>query len=618
MFFTTRSFRKIGFFLLFLAAAMLLYQYPIPIFYGYNLQLFGLALMLAVAILKRIPAILLATLFGVLQFFVMDQPLLVWLFTLEMICLSMLQTLTRRNYLYMDAGFWLLLGTPAVWLLSYFQHGEMSSNSLLLLLILAVNGLFNALIVELLVTYIPAFRQKDSPPITINKVLSHLAITSVTIPFIISAIIIGWNQSESIIDRAAKLSASIADGLQGQLKSWNRQDIRLLQLESLIHLGRLQDMTENYMRTNRPLQIIILNAEGQPLDRTSGNEQSELSELANRMETGLLYRYRADHRLLVWLPIHSHYYSTADWENAYFVYEAPLVGDSIRIQILAPFTYFAEDSYYVYTVNFAFILCGIIAASIICVFTSRILAKYVMTLIKATQNLPEEVRTSKDLNLKSSPIMEMNWLKNNFDQIARKLSTIFNESEELHRNLEKQTQELLRQERLLSQLAFTDNLTNLPNRNDFMKYLQQLNDEAVLNEQTSTLTAFLFIDLDNFKSVNDTLGHAAGDELLKEAASLIRKLTGPEKAYRLAGDEFVVVLENTSHQEINQICTRLIDGFRQPVLIFHHSCHIKLSIGVAIHPLDHSDFEQILIMSDKAMYRAKIEGGSRFVYYSDI
>lgn len=609
---TTRLLRSAGLFLLFLGTAVLLYQYSMPIIYGYHFQIAGLIMIVAMAVMGAVPALALAAVFGSLQWLIWDEPLFVWVLVLEMMFLALFQKRSRRNYLYTDAAFWILLGTPFVLWLAYLQQVHPWSNALLLLLISIVNGLFNALIGELLTTYMPAFRRiTGDQPVNLNKVLSHLAIASVTIPFIIFAVIIGWYQSKMITERAANLTSSVAKGLEGQLRSWNEADQRLLRLSSLIQLGRLQEMTENYMNTNRPLQITITDSRGKPLIAKHAKGSGSAGQPA-WMTKGTLYQVNPS--LLLWLPKHSRYYSSADWENSYFVYDALLSGPAIRVQIEIPFSYFAKDIYYVYTVNFAFILGSMTVAALVCLVISRSLIRYVMNLIQATASLPEEIQKNRVLNLKNSPILELNWLKNNFNQIASKLSAMFRESEEMHRNLKQQTKELQRQEKLLSQLAFTDSLTQLPNRNCFMKYLQLMEESS---GEDAGLTAFLFIDLDKFKTVNDTMGHAAGDELLREAALMIKGLSGQGAAYRLAGDEFVVVLEQTSHEEIDHICRRLLAAFGRPILIKDRPCELSLSIGVAVHPIDGFNFEQILNLSDKAMYAAKTEGGSKYVYYSD-
>ncbi|MNM66753.1 Cyclic di-GMP phosphodiesterase Gmr [compost metagenome] len=207
-------------------------------------------------------------------------------------------------------------------------------------------------------------------------------------------------------------------------------------------------------------------------------------------------------------------------------------------------------------------------------------------------------------------------MKKNFDHIVYKLSVMFTESEEMNKSLEEKTVELLESEERFRKLAFTDSLTQLPNRHYFMKYLHYL--ENTNQQDSSEITALLFIDLDKFKDVNDSLGHEAGDDLLRFVATTLTLVADNGTVYRLAGDEFVIVINDTSKEEVNQTCENLLLAFASPILIKNHQCEVNLSIGIAMHPIDGLNFEHILSLSDRAMYKAKEGGGGSFVYYSEL
>ncbi|MMZ58445.1 Cyclic di-GMP phosphodiesterase Gmr [compost metagenome] len=288
----------------------------------------------------------------------------------------------------------------------------------------------------------------------------------------------------------------------------------------------------------------------------------------------------------------------------------------MTIHIEVPFPYFAKDIYYIYTVNFAFILGSILVAALVCFIISKLIVRHLMKLIHSTVNLPEEVRKNRALNIMDSPIYEFSWLKKNFDHIVYKLSDMFTESEEMNKSLEEKTVELIESEERLRKLAFTDSLTQLPNRHYFMKFLQYL--ESTTQPDSSEITALLFIDLDKFKEVNDSLGHDAGDDLLRYVATTLTMVVDYGTVYRLAGDEFVIIINDTSKQEVDQTCEKLLLAFESPILIKNQPCEVNLSIGVALHPIDGLNFSHILNLSDRAMYKAKEGGGGSFVYYSDL
>ncbi|MDI3325645.1 EAL domain-containing protein [Pontibacterium granulatum] len=163
--------------------------------------------------------------------------------------------------------------------------------------------------------------------------------------------------------------------------------------------------------------------------------------------------------------------------------------------------------------------------------------------------------------------------------------------------------------------ANTDMLSGLPNRNQFQAYLESLVNERQLSQQPFAL---LFIDLDRFKSVNDTFGHHVGDELIRAAAQRIQQeLQGTERVARLGGDEFAVILEQISSPEdatatAQRILQALEDAFKLP----NCKVYASASIGVACYPVDADTPATLLQNADIAMYSAKDEGRSRIAFYS--
>ena len=184
-----------------------------------------------------------------------------------------------------------------------------------------------------------------------------------------------------------------------------------------------------------------------------------------------------------------------------------------------------------------------------------------------------------------------------------------------------------RAEHRIVKLAYFDPLTGLPNRSQCTSRLQS----AVLaSSRAERPMAVLFLDLDNFKRVNDTLGHGVGDELLCLVAARLRRTlrqgdpaepngaASLASAYvaRLGGDEFVVVLpELASNEEAGVVASRLIDELQEPMQLAHHSLVITPSIGIAIHPTDGADADTLLRNADLAMYFAKRRGPGSYAYF---
>jgi diguanylate cyclase (GGDEF)-like protein/PAS domain S-box-containing protein len=171
-----------------------------------------------------------------------------------------------------------------------------------------------------------------------------------------------------------------------------------------------------------------------------------------------------------------------------------------------------------------------------------------------------------------------------------------------------------REERLIYQANF-DQLTGLPNRH----YMQQHMDAACVRaKRQKRKIALLFIDLDNFKDINDTLGHRIGDELLRQTAKRIKSLLrASDMPARTGGDEFMVMLEGLKQQtNAEDVANKLADSFRQPFLLEEHEIFSTISIGISMYPDDGDTMEDLMQHADIAMYNVKQSGRNDFRFFS--
>jgi len=166
----------------------------------------------------------------------------------------------------------------------------------------------------------------------------------------------------------------------------------------------------------------------------------------------------------------------------------------------------------------------------------------------------------------------------------------------------------------LDHLAHHDPLTALPNRLLFNDRLQHALQRATRDGEQ---LALLFIDLDRFKNVNDTLGHHIGDELLKQVArALLERLRDGDTLARLGGDEFIVLLENVgSHYGPAHVAEKLVQMFDQPFQVAGHELFVTCSVGISLFPDDASDLNMLIRNADVAMYQAKARGRNGYSFY---
>lgn len=174
-----------------------------------------------------------------------------------------------------------------------------------------------------------------------------------------------------------------------------------------------------------------------------------------------------------------------------------------------------------------------------------------------------------------------------------------------------------RAEQRMDDLAYYDSLTGLPNRRLFMDLLMQALARA---RRTNRLVALLFLDLDRFKLVNDSLGHGVGDCLLQTIAGrLSGSVRATDTVSRLGGDEFTMIVEDLSGAEdAARIAQKVLDAVALPVTLEGHEVFVAGSIGIALYPTDHEDRDALLKSADTAMYSAKEEGGVYRFYAAEM
>ncbi len=168
-----------------------------------------------------------------------------------------------------------------------------------------------------------------------------------------------------------------------------------------------------------------------------------------------------------------------------------------------------------------------------------------------------------------------------------------------------------KQQETLELMAHYDVLTQLPNR---ALFADRFVHAAAHSRRTDTILAICFLDIDNFKPVNDNYGHEAGDQLLIELAERLKvNIRDEDTVSRQGGDEFVLLLGGLeSFTQCEQMLSRLLESLSQPYIINGAPHNISVSIGLTLYPLDNADLDTLVRHADQAMYKAKIDGKNTF------
>lgn len=167
----------------------------------------------------------------------------------------------------------------------------------------------------------------------------------------------------------------------------------------------------------------------------------------------------------------------------------------------------------------------------------------------------------------------------------------------------------------LSHMAFHDQLTGLPNRRSFENTIKKLIKSSKKNNE---LFALLFIDLDRFKSINDTFGHYSGDALLKEVSKRLHDCLGANCFIsRQGGDEFAIIINNIKNVEsLKDLSNKILNYISKPIMLNDHRIYITCSIGIAIYPTHGEDFNTLMKHADSAMYISKDSGRNTYEFYN--
>ncbi|MDD3008172.1 MAG: EAL domain-containing protein [Arcobacter sp.] len=190
------------------------------------------------------------------------------------------------------------------------------------------------------------------------------------------------------------------------------------------------------------------------------------------------------------------------------------------------------------------------------------------------------------------------------------------ELEAIRRSMVDSFSRLENEKKELYLMARTDSLSGLANRNSLNEFVERLIPTAERNGQKF---AFLFLDIDHFKTVNDSLGHNIGDELLQNIASIIKKTLRPtDFVARIGGDEFAIIIQDyNSYLELSQIIKRIQKQLGHQWIIQTHPINISCSIGVAFYPKDGNDIFSLMKNADIAMYQAKKLGRNQYHFFTE-
>ena len=281
---------------------------------------------------------------------------------------------------------------------------------------------------------------------------------------------------------------------------------------------------------------------------------------------------------------------------AFYVAEKSL-GQGIpwKVVLEAPAKPFVQKIREIYIVELFIMILLIFTAFIVSNIITRVFTYALIRLSEVTTDLPEKIRNRKAINWPESSDTEINTLIRNFERMSMTLEQNFDD---------------------ISYQAYHDNLTGLGNRRLFY---DRLENALLIAKRNREKLGVIFLDLDKFKVVNDTLGHAGGDRLLVGVVERVKScIRESDTLCRIGGDEFVILLHNISNEEdVNIIAEKIRVEMQKTWILFEKEYSVTASMGIAIYPNDGMLADTLVKNADAAMFQVKAQGGNAFKNFSN-
>lgn len=579
--------------------------------YGMSFSLSSLFVLLSLRLYGLWGGMLTAVMTGMAGYLFMHHPLMLVTGVLETLVVGLLLRRYSGKLFRSDVVFWAFIGVPFTYYIFSRQYPEGVVDIKLIVCILTLNAIFNALFAEMMYQYAPLSRwsgvsRMNRQPSSISQLLLHFALGIVMVSFLLNILV---NSVGSFKEVSLYVQSIVNISTATVKKEWGAAGDSLTAPKNDIQLRRLQFVIDRYISDKYTFSFV---------DRDRKVIASNHREWIGRSIDPLKDRsyehaghslYFSNHRkiagrteLYTWHKEHFLYIEEMGDGTGYFAVMFP-------IEAYYPYLFGKYYTYFLYLIGFA------AAAIFVSMIINLSFTRGLQRLAGSTRNLPLKLKQNNALVIPDSNIVEFHSLIMNFKHMAGSLLHLFHESQRNNERLQAQAQLLQQSEERLHQLAYFDMLTGLPNRLQFNRHFQEL---IAMSEAAgkSIKVAVLFTDINRFKQVNDTLGHALGDQLLRMSAGRFQTLNNKSRSvFRLGGDEFVFLLRYTEEAELVSCAEAIRDSFSVPFNIDGMPLYMTVSIGISMYPQDGEDMNAIIRNADIAMYNAKEEGDGYFRYY---
>ncbi|MDQ6420139.1 EAL domain-containing protein [Paenibacillus sp. LHD-117] len=574
--------------------------------YGITFSFTSLVTLLALRLFGFWRGILIAAVAYTIGTQLLGQPLIHLIGVLEVAIVGLMLRRYPGRVFALDTVYWLLVGIPLTYAFYSNEYADGLVNIRLFVCILAINGLFNALFAEIIHQYSPKRLRRSGQhlPSTFSQILVHLALGIVMVSFMLNILVNSMNSFKEVSLYAQEQARQAIHAIS---QEWENSNARTPW--SAQRTEQLQAAVDRYAPASFTISLVGNDS------RVIASNRHSLWYMVLRPEADHAYVQITGNLKLSRPKEHFRNLLATTWQNEHFLYEERLLDGSGRFLVKVPLSNYQNYLYNKYDVHLLFLAVSSIVAAAFSLYIQRSVVRSLQRLAVSTTNLPLKLKQRNEPDWPRSSILEIHSLIANFKHMASNLSHLFNESQKSNERLQAQAQLLQQSEERLHQLAYYDMLTGLPNRLQFTRHFQELIDLSATTGSKQKIGVF-FADINRFKQINDSLGHSAGDELLKQTADRFINYPGKKcDVFRLGGDEFVFIYAYREEEELVRGAKAIVGSFTEPFVIDGMPLFVTISVGISTYPKDGTDMDTVIRNADIAMYNAKEEGNGCYRFF---
>ena len=579
--------------------------------FAFPITLSSISLFIIIGLANGKSSFFIILLINIIFFFTNDFNILSTIEFLQVYFMWFLYQKNKKNILMNALLFILIISLPLMLINLYFTNSSLDINTVFFFLIIFLNKIFNALVADLFLQYISLRKivplpTKHEKKLTLSNLLTYTLIASVIIPVIVFVIIAVINTEKEVNLKVTEDLHLASDYVNDKIENWTIEEKSNLKLNNPIHVSKLLDILNVYVSTSdSTISFYLVDFNNKIISNLPNNDYSSLG--LNWIKDGSIDEFSPGFYTW-WSPIDTSYLIKNYSKDCNYVYVTSI--DNSKILISIPSSQYTSTIISGYLESLKILIPLALILFLVISLLKNIILKSISKVIILSSGLPEKLKSKETIVFENSNILEIDSLIYNFQSMVDNLSNMILEAEITNKKLEESRKLLFKQ-------ANYDYLTELPNRQYIIEHAKNTINEFSNNNLYNGKNgiAILFLDLDKFKIVNDTLGHSAGDKLLQIIAKKMKEILNSYDSNsacvaRLGGDEFVIQLIYNDKYEIEELSTKIIETIKQPINLDSSTITVGVSIGVGLYPEDGNDIESIFIKSDTSMYKAKASGGN--------